>query len=155
MAQIATLYMLCGLPGAGKTTLARRLERERGAFRLAEDDWMIRLFGSADGHGDEQRERIKAVQWEIAERILRLGGNVVLDWAFWLRSERDDYRARASALGASAELYYLDVPREELLRRLTERDLARPADSFPVTADELEIWTTMFEPPTVDEFEHR
>ena len=148
---MATLYLLCGLPGAGKTTLARRLERERGAFRLAEDDWMIRLFRSPDGHGDEERERIKAVQWEIAERILRLGGDLVLDWAFWLRSERDDYRARAAALGVRAELRFLDVPRDELLRRLAERDGLRPSDSFPVTPAELDLWTTMFEPPTPDE----
>ena len=152
---MATLYMLCGLPGAGKTTLARRLERELGAYRLAEDDWMIRLFRSADGHGDEERVRIKAVQWEIAERILRLGGDVVLDWAFWLRSERDDFRARAAALGVMAELRYLDVPRDELLRRLAERKSSQPVDSFPVSPAELDLWMTMFEPPTPDEIEGR
>jgi predicted kinase len=148
---LATLYMLCGLPGSGKTTLARQLERERGAFRLAEDDWMIRLFGSTDGHGDDERERIKVVQWEIAERILTLGGNVVLDWAFWLRAERDLYRARAAEIGVHTELYFLDVPRDELIRRLEARNDMCPPDSVRVSTEELDLWVTMFERPGTDE----
>lgn len=41
---MTTLTLLCGLPGSGKTTYARRLE-ERGTLRLSSDDWMVPLFG--------------------------------------------------------------------------------------------------------------
>jgi predicted kinase len=36
----ATLVLIVGLPGAGKTTLARRLEVERAALRFTPDEWM-------------------------------------------------------------------------------------------------------------------
>ena len=42
---MATLILLCGLPCAGKTTLARQLEREYTALRLSPDEWHVRLFG--------------------------------------------------------------------------------------------------------------
>jgi predicted kinase len=148
---VATLFLLCGLPGAGKTTLARQLEREQPALVFSEDEWMVRLYPSALSHDDEKRKLIKAVQWVIAERLLRLGVDVVLDWGFWARSERDDFRARAVALGAHAQLHYLDVPRAELLARLAARNAALPPDTFPVSEAQLDEWSSWFEPPTADE----
>ena len=43
MAEQGTLVVVCGLPGAGKTTVARRMERERAGVRLAPDEWMEAL----------------------------------------------------------------------------------------------------------------
>ncbi len=146
-----TIFLLCGLPGAGKTTLARQLERDRPALRLTEDEWVTPLFGPAGVYDDAAREAIKEVQWEVAVRALRLGVDVVLDWGVWSRSERDDFRARAAALGVRLELRYLEVSRAELLRRLALRNAALPADTFSVTAAELDEWTAFFEPPTADE----
>ena len=39
------LTLLVGLPGAGKTTLAKKLERETGAIRFTPDEWHLFLFG--------------------------------------------------------------------------------------------------------------
>jgi len=146
-----TLFLLCGLPGSGKTTLARQIEYERSALVFSEDEWMARLYPAAMGHGDEKRELIKAVQWETAARVLRLGIDVVLDWGFWGRDERDEFRARAVAIGARAELCYLNVPRAELLNRLITRNADLPPDTFPVTEAQIDEWSGWFEPPTADE----
>ncbi|MEK7765765.1 MAG: AAA family ATPase, partial [bacterium] len=37
------LIIVCGLPGSGKTTLAKRLEGQLGAIRFAPDEWMEAL----------------------------------------------------------------------------------------------------------------
>src|SRR5689334_14656669 len=42
---MATLHLICGLPGSGKTTLSRKLEQTLPALRLSADDLTIPLVG--------------------------------------------------------------------------------------------------------------
>ena len=71
---MASLFMLMGLPGSGKTMFAQRLEVERQALLLSPDVWMARIVG--DGYDAERRQAVKAVQLDLAERILNLGRDV-------------------------------------------------------------------------------
>ena len=41
----AIVYLIVGLPGAGKTTRAKQLEVNAPALRLTPDEWQIVLFG--------------------------------------------------------------------------------------------------------------
>lgn len=134
------------LPGAGKTTFSRKLEQERAALRLTPDEWMARIVGS--GGDEKRRAEVEAIMGAIAEKCLSLGINVILDFRFWSRPERDEYRARAQKLGVSCELYFLDVPLEELLSGPHERNLALPVHTFSVTEEQLKLWSTLFEAPT-------
>jgi AAA domain len=77
---MATLFLLCGLPGSGKLTLAKKIERERPALRLTPDEWMERLVGH--GYDEEKRAAIEALQWDIAQRALSLGIDVILESGF-------------------------------------------------------------------------
>jgi predicted kinase len=149
-----TLFLIVGLPGAGKTTLAKMLERERPALRLTPDEWMTPLYGVMDqAELDSRRTPVETMQWEIAARALQLGVDVVLDWGFWSRQERDDFRSRAAALGARAELRYLDVPAELLAARLAARNANLPPGAFRVSDEQLELYSSWFEPPTAEELE--
>jgi predicted kinase len=148
---VPVLHLMCGLPGSGKSTLAMRLERDLPALRLAPDEWMARIVG--DGYDEAKRAAVEAVQWEIAARVLSLGVDVILENGFWSRRERDEVRARARALGAATKVHYLDVPREELLRRLAVRNAALPPDTFRITVSQLELWSSGFEAPSPDELE--
>ncbi|MBV9929225.1 MAG: ATP-binding protein [Acidobacteria bacterium] len=150
---MATLLLMCGLPGSGKTTLARRLERERDALRLTPDEWIARLFGQSltPPALDWCRDPVESVQWDLAERALRLGVNVILDFGFWSRAEREEFRARAAALGAGSELHFLDVPRGELSARLAARNAEPPPGTFNVSETQLDAWWKVFEPPAEDE----
>jgi hypothetical protein len=144
------LHLICGLPGSGKSTLAKRLERDLPALRLTPDEWMARIVG--DGRDEAKRAVVEAVQWEIAAQALSLGIDVILENGFWSRSERDDFRARAAALGATTKLHFLNVPREELSRRLALRNPTGPP-TFTVDEAQLDLWARSFEPPTPDEIE--
>jgi len=144
-----TLFLICGLPGSGKTTVALALERDHEAVRLAPDEWMARIVG--DGWDHKRREQVEKVQWALAQRLLTLGLNVVLENGFWRRAERQAYRARASALGANSKLIYCDATRNELKRRLVARNADLPPDTFVVTPEQLDNMWPHFEPPGEDE----
>ena len=155
---MATLHLMVGLPCSGKTTLARRLEVERSALRLTPDEWQLRLFGQ-DAEEPEHNARhgcFEALLWDLASRALELGMNVILDFGFWAREEREDFRARAKQLGASSEVHFLDVPEEELLRRLALRNSQLSQDtSFKIPLEMMKPWIAFFQRPTPDELEPR
>lgn len=148
-----TLYLMVGLPGSGKTTRARAIEEAEGALRLTPDDWLLALYG-ADldrPRRDAVRDPIEALQWTVARRALALGCNVVLDWGFWSRTEREEYRARAAAMGARARLVFLDAPLDELWSRIAVRAQSARG-TLAITRAELDRWAALFEPPGADEF---
>lgn len=150
-----TLFLMVGLPGAGKTTLAKKLEIERPALRLTPDEWIPVLYGEnlSQEKLDSVRDPVEAMQWQIAAAALRLGVDVMLDFGLWSRRERDDFRARAAALGAKAEICFLDVSRAELSARLAARNENLPPGTFHVSQEQLDLWWSWFQPPTADELQ--
>ena len=150
---MATLYLLCGLPGAGKTTLAKELEQSPATMRLTPDEWLGELLTDAGDKPalDRLREPVEAMQWELAKKLLRLEINVVLDWGFWTRAKRAWYRREAALIGAQVVTHFLAAPREELWARLAARNMNLSVGTFHVSEAELNGWLPHYEPPAADE----
>jgi predicted kinase len=150
---MATLILVCGLPGSGKTTKAKQLEVARSALRLTPDEWIRPLYGPDPARDvlDAARDPVEGLMWDVAARVLTLNVSVILDFGFWSQSEREEFRSRAASLGASSELCFLDVPHEVLLERLSQRNAALPEDTFHVSAADLMAWSRLFEPPRPEE----
>jgi hypothetical protein len=148
---------MVGLPCSGKTTLAQELESEQSALRLTPDEWQVRLFGqdAEEPEHDVRHTLIETMLWNIASRALALGTNVILDFGFWAREEREDFRLRARQLGASSEVHFLDVSEDELMRRLAERNSMLSQESFHIPEDTMKPWIAFFQRPTPDELERR
>ena len=154
---MATLHLMVGLPCSGKTTLAQKLEHELSALRLTPDEWHIPLFGqdAAEPEHDARHSLIEALLWNIASRALELGTNVILDFGFWAREEREDFRLRAKQLGASSEIHFLDVSEDELMRRLEKRNVHPSQECFLIAKETMKPWIASFQKPTPDELEQR
>jgi predicted kinase len=149
---MATAHLLFGYLGSGKTTLAKRLEVEHGAVRFSPDEWMARLFGADPPQASfpDRAEAILDLLEPLWTRCLVFGVDVVLDYGFWRRKERDDVRALVERLGATACLYRLDCPDDEARRRIQVRKEADDRSLYlaPATYDALRH---RFEPLEVDE----
>ena len=139
------LIIVCGLPGSGKTTHARVLEERLGALRFSPDEWMEAL--SLDLYDEARREKIEALQWKFAQKLLALGLAAIIEWGTWGRSERDTLRLGARALGAAVELHYLSAPADVLFERIQGRGMEKP----PIEREQLVRWVETFQEPTPEE----
>lgn len=139
------LIIVCGLPGSGKTTVAKRLESRLHGIRFSPDDWMDAL--SINLWDEATRAKIEALQWNLAQELLALGLIVIIEWGTWGRSERDALRLGARALGAAVELHYLSASEELLYERIQRRRMENP----PITRAALSGWFKTFQAPTAEE----
>ena len=111
----ATVHLLVGLNGAGKTTHARRLEQDLPAARFSLDERMIRAHGlpyddpAYPALAEAEQEEI----WQEALLVLARGTDVVLDWNQWSRSRRAQWRERARVAGCGVVVHHVRAPLEE------------------------------------------
>ena len=140
------LVLLCGLPASGKTTLAHRLAESYRAVRLNPDEWESAL--GVDPFDEAFQTRLEGQFWDLTQRLLTLGTSVILEWGFWARSERDEIRETARTLGVAVELRFLDVPYEELMRRVVAR---HASGGIAISESHMEGYRAIFQPPTDDE----
>lgn len=140
---------MIGLPCSGKTTLAKKLEIELKALRLTPDEWQRHLFGQDATHPehDERHSKIEDLQWQVAASALGRGMDAILDFGLWARSEREDYRARAAALGATTVIHFLDVPQDELFARLDARNKEALDEVTLIPPSMLKEWLPIFQAP--------
>src|SRR4051812_9087731 len=146
-----TMFVMVGLPAAGKTTRARELASERNALRLTPDEWMIPLFGQEQPEG--KRNVLEGRLIWVALSALRVGVNVVVDFGVWGKDERSALRALAASIGATCELVYLQVDDEEQWRRIQARSLTHAETTFDMTQADLQRWRNIFQPPDAAELE--
>ena len=64
--------------------------------------------------------------------LVRAGSDVVLDFSFWSRSMRDEYRDLLGPFGVVPETVYLATDRATVLQRIDAR-AARDGDDFAIS----------------------
>ena len=147
MGGVTHLILMCGLPGSGKTTRARSMAPSWSALRLCPDDAMVAL--GVELSDEQARDRLELMQWDMAQELLGLGTNVVIENGFWGRSQRDQARLRARELGLAVHLDYEPIGIDELWTRLQRRNAALSRRT--VAWEQLVEWEGYFQPPSADE----
>ena len=145
----AIVYLIVGLPGAGKTTHAKELEISASALRLTPDEWQIALFG--DQNPPDKRDLVEGKLVQLGMRAAELGINVVFDFGFWGKDERSALRWIAGTLGVRSQVVYLPIDHEEQRKRVTNRFATTPDQTFHMSDVELEQWRAQFQAPDDEE----
>ena len=142
------LILLCGLAGAGKTTVAKQLEAE-GAVRMCPDEWILAL--GFDIYDADARSAVENLQWELSQKLLLRGLTVADECGVWQRWERDLRRTWAREHGVAVELRFLDAPIEVLTARVAERNRRAPEGAPRIDPALIAYWDGRIERPDADE----
>ncbi len=124
----ATLHVIFGPCGAGKTTYAHALARREGAVAFVLDEWGARLFGpDVQGPLDfgwmlERLGRCNALIWSTATAVLAAGTSVVLDVGAMRRADRARIGQIAQEKGLSMQWHFVDAPQEVRRARVAGRN---------------------------------
>jgi predicted kinase len=145
------VVLMCGLPGSGKSTYARMLEKQ-GFTRLSIDEAIWRRIGhDAAELPPESYEHLKteteAELWDELVDHLQARRPVVVDYSFWNRERRERYKTLIERHGCRWELVHLKASVETLLRRLRLRNNLTGANSVTVSEELLRRHAANFEEP--------
>lgn len=146
-----TLVFLCGLPFAGKSSLARALAARTGARLISLDGINDERGLGLDGADitPEQWDVTYAMAYQRVAESLAAGESVVYDETNFLRSQRDAVRAIAAHAGVTARLIWVTTPEVNARARwlANRRSHAR----FDVRDQDFAYVATRFEAPSSDE----
>jgi predicted kinase len=98
---------------------------------------------------DVHREIEDVLRARLVE-LVHAGADVVVDFSFWSRAMREEYRALLRPLGVVPETVYLATDRATVLQRVAAR-AAADGDDFAISAELAAFYFDHFEPPTPDE----
>jgi predicted kinase len=146
---MSRVVFMCGPSGAGKTTYAKTLENG-GMTRLSFDVEMWRRGITTAVLSPEDRADIEAT---LKDRLLTLvedGRDVVLDFSFWSRQMREEWRHLLRPTGIVPETVYLATDRDTVLERSRARRGSHP-DDYVLDESTVARYFDHFEAPTPEE----
>jgi predicted kinase len=154
----ATLNVIFGPCGAGKTTYAHAFARREKAVAFILDDWMARMFGPDMPEPleyDWMLERVarsEAQIWATAAGVLATGTSVILDIGLMRKADRDRVREIAEATELPLQFHFVDAPQAVRRARVLDRNVVRGEGfAIEVTPDLFEFIEGVYEAPEPDE----
>ncbi len=154
---MAKVYLICGKICCGKTTYAQKLCKKKNAVLLSVDEITLALFGQhcGDKH-DEYVERTEKYLLNKSLELIENKINVVLDWGFWTKEERESAKGFYKSRNIECELCYIDISDEVWKLRLHKRNsavLANETRAYYVDDNLAEKFASIFELPSEDEID--
>jgi predicted kinase len=158
---MASIHLVLGPVGAGKSTFAAELSQERCASWFNLDDWMATLFGDDDRPETarmewyvERTERCLRQIWKHTQALLELKVDVVLEVGLIRRGPRAVFYEQIDATDHELTVYVLDAPFDVRWQRVQRRNEQMGATfSMVVSREVFELASNLWEPP--DEAECR
>lgn len=145
------VVMMCGVAGSGKTTFSKQLEKE-GFVRLSIDEEIWATHGRygldyPSGRIEEYKIKAENKLRNLLIKLISEKKQVVIDFSFWERKKRDQYKQLIENSGGKWKLIYIKVHPDDLRERIKIRNKRVDANAFPVTEEMLDSYLNGFEIP--------
>ncbi|GGZ96761.1 cell division protein ZipA [Arenicella chitinivorans] len=148
------LVFFCGKMGAGKSTRAVEIARNRNAVLISEDEWLQSLYPNKIKSLEDYIKYsglLKSQVKKLVQAVLTAGGDVVMDFPANTVSQRAWFRAIFSKVNAPHEMVYLNTPEHVCLERIAKRRENRPERVNTDSVEMFEAVTRFFTAPTTSE----
>lgn len=156
----ATLHVIFGPSGAGKTTYCYAFARREKAVPFILDEWMATLFAPDMPEPIEYEWMIDRVQrceaqiWSSAAGCLAAGTSVILDIGLMTRADRARVREIAEGAGLPLQWHFVTAPQEVRRARVAERNVIRGETfAIDVKPEHFDFIEGIFEPPEPGELD--
>lgn len=117
----ASIHLICGFLGFGKTTYAKKLERELPATRFTHDEIMLQRYGRCPDNFQKKYKEVDEFIRKSAVREIQNGKNVILDYGFWSRQKRSEYYKWATTITPNVYFHSVTCSLEIAKKRIEER----------------------------------
>lgn len=154
---MAKVMLICGKIASGKSFYCRRLMKRAPALLLSVDEVTQRVFDKDLGRDhDRISGKIRGYLLDKAVEAVRLGVNVVLDWGFWRKADREECAVFFQERGVATEWHYIEVGEDVWRMNIARRNaavLAGEDESYYVDEELLEKLRKAFEAPQPGEMD--
>ncbi len=157
---MATIHLIEGPVGGGKSTFAAQLTFTLEAPCLSLDEWMVTLFSADRSKTDlmlwysERKYRCIEQIWKVTCSLIDTGTNAILELGLVQTDDREAFYSRVDAAGYELKVYVLDAPEEVRKQRVRDRNERKGSTFKMEVPDEIfELANTAWQAP--DEVECR
>ena len=144
---MTTIHLMHGFIGFGKTTIAKQLEKNIPAVRLTHDEFMVQLYGRNMPYEDfhPNYDKVDDLLWNLADKIIGAGTDVIMDYGFWDHEARDNAYERARKISDSVIFHNVCCDISVAKFRTLQRS-ANNQDELYITEDEFNALLKNYEP---------
>lgn len=142
----ATIHLMHGFIGFGKTTVAKELEVKIPAVRLTHDEFMVKLYGRNMPYADfsANYKRVDDLILEMAEKIIKAGADVIMDYGFWSHEDRKNAYERAKKIADNVVFHKISCDINVAKERVLERTANNP-DALYISNEEFDTLLKRYE----------
>lgn len=151
---------ICGKICSGKSYYAKQIKEKENAVILSKDEATYELIDNKQGEFyNVFAERVNKYLMKKAVEIVKAGCNVILDWGFWTKAERQETTKYFNQYGIDVEWHYVDIEQPRWEQLIEERNIkiqsGNGGSDFYVDEGLLNKLLSKFEEPTRDEINVR
>lgn len=152
------VILICGKICCGKTTYTNDYLKTHRAVSLSCDELMYELYNHNEGENfDIIADRVKKYLHRKAAQTVKAGADVILDWGFWKREEREETAEFYKEQGIDCEWHYIEVSDGQWQKNISLRNQAvneGATTDYYVDGGLIEKLNRLFEAPERSEMDY-